>query len=65
LPWRKRGDGEGEVDWSPRQDYQLVAADRIYVLATRAGLSGILRRAQKGEENPAPAPAGAPDDTSQ
>jgi Trk K+ transport system NAD-binding subunit len=42
--------GAERVDWSPRQDYRLMAQDRIYVLATRAGLSGILRRA----ENPAP-----------
>ena len=41
--------GAERVDWSPRQDYRLMAQDRIYVLATRAGLSGILRRA----ENPA------------
>ena len=29
----------------PGQDYQLAAQDRIFVLATRAGLSAVLRRA--------------------
>jgi Trk K+ transport system NAD-binding subunit len=48
IAMRRRG--AERVDWSPRQDYRLMAQDRIYVLATRAGLSGILRRA----ENPAP-----------
>ena len=46
--------GTDRVDWSPRQDYQLQAQDRIYVLATRAGLSGILRRAEKADDKPAP-----------
>jgi Trk K+ transport system NAD-binding subunit len=45
-----RARGAEKVDWAPRQDYQLMAQDRIYVLATRAGLSGILRRAEKAEE---------------
>jgi Trk K+ transport system NAD-binding subunit len=61
--------GTDRVDWSPRQDYQLQAQDRIYVLATRAGLSGTLRRAEKADDKPAggltgkPAenPAGAPE----
>jgi hypothetical protein len=37
-----------------------MAGDRVCVLATRAGLSGILRRAEKAEENPAAAAAGPP-----
>jgi Trk K+ transport system NAD-binding subunit len=37
--------GDSKVDWSPRQDYRLAARDAIYVLATRAGLSTVLRRA--------------------
>ncbi len=41
-------------DWSPRQDYRLAAQDRIFVLATRAGLSAVLRRA--APQDPAPAP---------
>ncbi|HEY1640112.1 MAG TPA: NAD-binding protein [Streptosporangiaceae bacterium] len=33
------------VDWSPGQDHRLAARDRIIVLATRAGLGSVLRRA--------------------
>lgn len=33
------------VDWAPRQDYRLAARDRIFVLATRAGLGSALRLA--------------------
>jgi Trk K+ transport system NAD-binding subunit len=32
------------VDWSPDPRYQIQPGDRIVVLATRAGLSGMLRR---------------------
>jgi Trk K+ transport system NAD-binding subunit len=42
--------GADRVDWSPRQDYQLRASDRLYVLATRAGLSSILHRAEQQDE---------------
>jgi Trk K+ transport system NAD-binding subunit len=31
------------VDWSPAADYVLTAGDRLLVLASRAGLSGLLR----------------------
>jgi Trk K+ transport system NAD-binding subunit len=31
------------ADWSPAPEYQAEAADRLVVLATRAGLSGLLR----------------------
>ena len=34
----------GGADWSPAADYRIGAGDRLIVLATRAGLSGILRR---------------------
>ena len=34
------------VDWSPRPDYQLAAADRLVVLATRAGLGRFLARSR-------------------
>jgi Trk K+ transport system NAD-binding subunit len=51
--------GADTEDWSPPQEYRLMAGDRIYVLATRAGLSGILRRAEKAEEDPAAAAAGS------
>jgi len=47
--------GAQQVDWSPRQEYQLAEQDRIFVLATRAGLSAVLRRA--APQDPAPAPA--------
>jgi Trk K+ transport system NAD-binding subunit len=48
--------GAHQVDWSPRQDYRLAEQDRIFVLATRAGLSAVLRRAA-APQGPAPAPA--------
>jgi len=38
----RRARGEW-VDWSPAADYVLAAGDRLLVLATRAGLSGLLR----------------------
>jgi Trk K+ transport system NAD-binding subunit len=50
--------GQARVDWSPRQEYRLAARDAIYVLATRAGLSTVLRRA--GSMQPSAAP-GLPD----
>lgn len=34
----------GGADWSPAAGYRISAGDRLVVLATRAGLSGILRR---------------------
>jgi Trk K+ transport system NAD-binding subunit len=40
--------GGGAVDWSPRPDYLIAPQDRIYVLATRTGLSGVLVRSQSG-----------------
>jgi Trk K+ transport system NAD-binding subunit len=40
-----RRPGAQRVDWSPSQDYCLAVRDRIYVLATRAGLSTVLRQA--------------------
>jgi Trk K+ transport system NAD-binding subunit len=45
--------GAQAVDWSPRPDYQLTAGDRIFVLATRTGLSTILRRAGATAGDPA------------
>jgi Trk K+ transport system NAD-binding subunit len=38
----------GAVNWSPRPEYLLAPQDRIYVLATRTGLSGVLARSQSG-----------------
>jgi Trk K+ transport system NAD-binding subunit len=40
-----RRPGSAAVEWSPRQDYELAERDRIFVLATRAGLGSVLRRA--------------------
>jgi Trk K+ transport system NAD-binding subunit len=39
---------EQEVDWAPPADYRLAAQDRIYVLATRTGLSQVLADSQPG-----------------
>jgi Trk K+ transport system NAD-binding subunit len=38
-----RRPGSESVDWSPAADYVIRDGDRVVVLATRAGLSGILR----------------------
>jgi Trk K+ transport system NAD-binding subunit len=38
-----RRPGHPDADWTPAADYVIVPADRLVVLATRAGLSGILR----------------------
>jgi Trk K+ transport system NAD-binding subunit len=38
--------GGGAVDWSPSGDLQLAARDRLYVIATRAGLSRVLAGSQ-------------------
>jgi len=40
-----RSAGSAAVDWSPAPDYVIRSGDRPVVLATRAGLSGLLRRA--------------------
>jgi hypothetical protein len=34
--------GGGPVNWAPARDLRLGARDRLYVIATRAGLSGVL-----------------------
>jgi Trk K+ transport system NAD-binding subunit len=43
------------VDWSPPGDYRLAPEDRLYVLATRAGLGRLLARSRPPTppENPA------------
>ena len=38
--------GGGAVDWSPAGNLQLAAQDRLYVIATRAGLSRVLAGSQ-------------------
>jgi Trk K+ transport system NAD-binding subunit len=46
IALRRRGaDG---IDWFPSQDYRLAAQDRLFVLASRAGLSRVLTRSQPG-----------------
>ncbi|HKD89429.1 MAG TPA: TrkA family potassium uptake protein [Streptosporangiaceae bacterium] len=52
------GGGDASVDWSPPPSYVIQPGDGIVVLATRAGLSGLLRRYAS------PAPAAAPPGTS-
>jgi hypothetical protein len=51
--------GTDRVDWSPSRRRLLAPQDRIYVLATRAGLSGVLTRSQPPRPvRPLPGPAG-------
>jgi Trk K+ transport system NAD-binding subunit len=50
--------GVDTVDWSPGRRRLLAPQDRIYVLATRAGLSGVLARSQPARPvRPLPDPA--------
>jgi Trk K+ transport system NAD-binding subunit len=49
--------GQQRVDWSPAEDYRLAGQDRVFVLATRAGLSAVLRQAGSRP----PAISGQPD----
>jgi Trk K+ transport system NAD-binding subunit len=44
IALRRKG-AEG-VDWSPRRGYTISPQDRLYVLATRAGLGLVLARSQ-------------------
>jgi Trk K+ transport system NAD-binding subunit len=41
-----RRQGSDGVDWSPRRGYPISPQDRLYVLATRAGLSRVLARSR-------------------
>ena len=41
------------VDWAPPDDYRLAPQDRLFVLATRAGLGRVLARSR-------PLPRGGP-----
>jgi len=43
LAVQQRG---GRVDWAPARGLRLAAGDRLFVLATRAGLSGVLARSR-------------------
>jgi hypothetical protein len=38
--------GSEAVDWSPSRTLRLAAQDRLYVIATRAGLSRVLAGSQ-------------------
>jgi Trk K+ transport system NAD-binding subunit len=38
--------GVAGTDWSPPDDYRLVPQDRLFVLATRAGLGRVLARSR-------------------
>jgi Trk K+ transport system NAD-binding subunit len=62
IALRRRG-GTG-VDWSPRPGDQLRPADRLVVVATRAGLSRMLARSRSrhapGAEPPTPPETGSP-----
>ena len=44
IALRKRG--SNGLDWSPWNEYRLMPQDRIFVLATRAGLSRVLARSR-------------------
>jgi Trk K+ transport system NAD-binding subunit len=39
--------GAGRVEWGPARDLALSSGDRMFVLATRAGLSGVLARSRR------------------
>ena len=41
-----RRPGTDQVDWSPGHRHLIAPQDRIYVLATRAGLGSVLARSQ-------------------
>jgi Trk K+ transport system NAD-binding subunit len=41
---RKGVEDFGDIDWSPHQGYVLAPQDRLFVLATRGGLSRLLAR---------------------
>ena len=62
IALRRRG-GTG-VDWSPRPGDQIRPADRLVIVATRAGLSRVLARSRSreapGAERPAPPETGSP-----
>jgi Trk K+ transport system NAD-binding subunit len=50
--------GMAGTDWSPPAEYRLVAQDRLFVLATRAGLGRVLARSRPA--GPANAGSGEP-----
>jgi len=44
-----RRPGTDRVDWSPGRRRVIAPQDRIFVLATRAGLSSVLARSQAAQ----------------
>ena len=44
LALRRRG--LGSLDWSPPHDHRLIPQDRLFVLATGAGLGRVLTRSR-------------------
>ncbi|MEP7024284.1 MAG: NAD-binding protein [Actinomycetota bacterium] len=44
-----RHPSSGQMDWSPNPGYRLLPQDRVYVLATRQGLSRVLNRNGPGK----------------
>jgi hypothetical protein len=48
------GGGSSSVDWSPPPGYLIQPGDQIVVLATRTGLSGLLRRDASPAQTAAP-----------
>jgi Trk K+ transport system NAD-binding subunit len=48
------------VDWSPPGSYRLAAGDRLYVLATRAGLGRLLARSKPLAPPESPYPGSGP-----
>jgi len=44
--------GLATVDWAPDDDYSLESADRLFVLATRAGLGRVLARSRRNGVGP-------------
>jgi Trk K+ transport system NAD-binding subunit len=52
-----RREGGATVDWSPSPEYLVRAGDRLVVVATRAGLSGLLRRDDARDDHDAARPA--------
>jgi Trk K+ transport system NAD-binding subunit len=47
-----RGPADADTDWCPAPDRVIGGADRVIVLATRAGLSGVLRGSARGAFDP-------------
>ncbi len=48
-----RQSGSAEVEWSPSPSYVIRTGDRVVVIATRLGLSGLLRRDDPARLRPA------------